>query len=348
MYSRDEVKALTDKVLNMAKADAVEVNFTGGERSATRWANSNITANMVQFEQSLTLTVYNGTEAGLGDHPRVRRRGAEGDGGRRDEEGAGGARQPEPTPLTGPQEYMPVDAALPNMVDFGPGRARQRWSSRAWTICEKKGVLGSGYIPKTYQTTCNANSKGLFAYYQSAEAGLHPHLPHARRQGSGWAGITGVKDVSQIDADAAHRGRRDKALKSQKPRAMEPGRYTVILEPRANARFLSLMTGLFNAAHRGGAGRQLLQRQGNRARPSSARSCSATPSRSRATSATPSCARRRSSPTARRRSRSPGSRRASSRTLLRPRGANRQKKEPTAGHTNMSLVMEGTTSPSSR
>ena len=54
MYSRDEVKALTDKVLNMAKADAAEVDFSGGERSATRFANSNITANMVQFDQSLT------------------------------------------------------------------------------------------------------------------------------------------------------------------------------------------------------------------------------------------------------------------------------------------------------
>ena len=32
MYSRDEIKALTDKVLNMAKADAVEVDFNGGER----------------------------------------------------------------------------------------------------------------------------------------------------------------------------------------------------------------------------------------------------------------------------------------------------------------------------
>ena len=39
MYSRDEIKALTDKVLNMAGGDAVEVSFEGGERSATRWAN---------------------------------------------------------------------------------------------------------------------------------------------------------------------------------------------------------------------------------------------------------------------------------------------------------------------
>jgi predicted Zn-dependent protease len=39
----------------------------------------------------------------------------------------------------------------------------------------------------------------------------------------------------------------DKAVKSQKPRALEPGRYTVILESRPAARFLSLMTNIFNA-----------------------------------------------------------------------------------------------------
>ena len=43
-YSREDVKAITDKVLNMAKAEAAEVRFSGGERSATRYANSTITA----------------------------------------------------------------------------------------------------------------------------------------------------------------------------------------------------------------------------------------------------------------------------------------------------------------
>ena len=51
MYSRDEVKAITDKVIDMAKADAVEVEFSGGERSATRYANSTITANLVQYDR---------------------------------------------------------------------------------------------------------------------------------------------------------------------------------------------------------------------------------------------------------------------------------------------------------
>ena len=69
--------------------------------------------------------------------------------------------------------------------------------------------------------------------------------------GSGWSGITGVKDLSLIDAEALTDVAATKALKSRKPKRLEPGRYTTILEPRANARFLSLMTGIFNG---GGGG----------------------------------------------------------------------------------------------
>ena len=43
-----------------------------------------------------------------------------------------------------------------------------------------------------------------------------------------------------IDAKALTDVAANKALKSRKAKAIEPGRYTVILEPRANARFLSL------------------------------------------------------------------------------------------------------------
>src|SRR3954467_7710126 len=62
-YSKEEVKTITDKVVNMAKADGVEVAFAGGERSATRYANSTITANLVEHDQQVTITVYSGQKA---------------------------------------------------------------------------------------------------------------------------------------------------------------------------------------------------------------------------------------------------------------------------------------------
>jgi predicted Zn-dependent protease len=157
-----------------------------------------------------------------------------------------GRENPNLQPLVGPQEYEPVDAALPSAVNFGPAE-RARLAKQSIDISDTMKTVGSGYIPKTHRTTCSANSKGLFAYYQVAEASFILTCRTADGTGSGWAGTTGIKDPSSIDAEALTRVASRKALDSRDAKALEPGRYTVILEPRANARFLSLMTGLFNA-----------------------------------------------------------------------------------------------------
>jgi predicted Zn-dependent protease len=247
MYSREEVKAITDKVLNMAsKTTDAEVDFSGGERSATRFANSTITANMVQFDRQVSVTVYQGTRSGSAStrqfddasfEQMVKEAMAAAEKGRENAN---------MQPLLGPQKYIEVDAALPSAVNFGPAE-RARLAKQSIDVSDKMKTVGSGYIPKTYQTNCTANSKGLFAYYQVAEASFILTCRTTDGAGSGWAGTTGIKDVSTIDAEALTRVAADKAVKSRNARALEPGRYTVILEPRANARFLSLMTSLFNA-----------------------------------------------------------------------------------------------------
>ena len=247
MYSREEVKAITDKVMNMAKADAVEVEFSGGERSATRFANSNITANMVQFDRTLAVTARYGAKSGTAsarDFDDASLKQAVEEAQKR----AQTAREDKDAmpPVEGPQEYVAVDAVSPSGVNYGPAE-RAKAVRQSLDICEKKGVLGSGYIPKVHLATCSANSKGLFAYYQYAESSFILTCRTPDGAGSGWAGITGVKDAGLIDAVRLTEIASDKALKSRKPKALEPGRYTVILEPRPAARFLSLMMGLFNA-----------------------------------------------------------------------------------------------------
>jgi predicted Zn-dependent protease len=247
MYSREEIKALTDKVLNMAKADAVEVEFNGGERSGTRWANSTITVNLVQLDQQVSVTVRHGQKTGTASTREFDDESLKAMVDEANDAAQTARDNPNLPPLVkGPQDYVPVDAALPAMVNFGPGE-RAEMVKKSVAVCDKKGALGSGYIPKNYQTTCSANSEGLFAYYQYAEAGMILTCRTQDGRGSGWAGITGVKDLSLIDATKISEIAADKAVKSQKPRALEPGRYTVILESRPAARFLSLMTGIFNA-----------------------------------------------------------------------------------------------------
>ena len=247
MYSREEVKLIADKVINMAKADAVEVDFSGGERSATRFANSTITANMVQFDRQVSVTVYLGTKAGSASTRQFDDASLKEMVATATAAAETGRENPDMLPMIeGPQDYVPVDAALPASVNFGPAE-RARLARQSIDVSDKMKTVGSGFIPKNHQTSCNANSKGLFAYYQYAETSFILTCRTADGTGSGWAGITGVKDPAMIDAEELTRIASDKAVKSRNARALEPGRYTVILEPRANARFLSLMTGLFNA-----------------------------------------------------------------------------------------------------
>jgi len=246
-YSREEVKAITDKVLNLAKADGVEVEFSGGERSATRYANSTITANLIEHDQELTITVRYGQKSASStvhqfDDESLKRAITEAQTLAKQRPD-----NPELMPLVKPpQDYIVVDAALPAAVNFGPAE-RARLVKQSVDICEKKGVLGSGYIPKLHWTEARANSEGLFAYYRYAEASLILTCRTPDGTGSGWAGTTGMKDVTQIDAVGITETAASKALTSRNARALEPGTYTVILEPRPAARFLSLLLGALNA-----------------------------------------------------------------------------------------------------
>jgi predicted Zn-dependent protease len=246
-FSRDEVKQITDKVLNLCAADGVEVRFSGGERSATRFANSSITANLIEHDQEVSITVYYGQKTASAtthqfDDASLKRTIAQ-----VQELAKRKPDNPELMPLVKPpQEYVEIEAALPEAVNFGPAE-RARMVKASTDICEKKDVLGAGYIPKLHWTDAIANSEGLFAYFRYAEASFILTCRTQDQTGSGWAGTTGMKQVGNIDAVGLTEVAADKAIKSRKPRALEPGNYTVILEPRPAARYLSLMLGALNA-----------------------------------------------------------------------------------------------------
>jgi predicted Zn-dependent protease len=245
MYTREEAKAIVDKVLNMAKADSVEVNLTGGERSGTRWANSSITTNLVQYDRQVGATVRVGQKVGFASTHDFSDAGIQ----KMVNDAVAEAQKANDSPnlpeLLGAQEYIPVDAALPEMVKFGPAE-RARMVRDSIDLTEKMKVLGAGFLPKSDLTTCNANSKGLFAYYRAAEAGMALTCRMPDGSGSGWSGTAGLKDIGMLDAKGLTEVSANKAIRSRNAKAIEPGRYTVILEPRANARFLSLLTGIFN------------------------------------------------------------------------------------------------------
>ena len=207
MYSREEIKALTDKVLNMAKADAVEVDFTGGERSATRFANSNITANMVQFDQRLTVTVHYGSKSASAttrefDDEALKEMVE--DAPKRAPQARENA---ELLPLIeGPQDYIVVDAALPSGVNFGPAE-RAQMVKQSLDICQKKGVHRVRIHPEELSDDLQRQFEGPVRLLPVRGGRIHPHLPHAGRRRLGMVRDHRGQGHRHDRRDAADRGR---------------------------------------------------------------------------------------------------------------------------------------------
>ncbi len=255
MITREEAKGIADKLLDMAagKSDAAEVFVTASERSGTRWANSSITTNLIQYDRNATVTVRKGQKTGNAsarDWSDAGLRKAVDEAVAEADKAEDARNLPE---LIGPQHYIEMDGALPVGISYGPAE-RARMVRDSIDLAQKMGVLGAGFMPKNDIATCNANSKGLFNYYRTADVGFILTCRMADGTGSGWSGTMGIKDPTTIDAKKLTEVAANKALKSRKAKAIEPGRYTVILEPRANARFLSLATGIFGGGGFPGGG----------------------------------------------------------------------------------------------
>ena len=293
----------------MAKADAVEVEFNGGERSATRFANSNITANMVQFDRSVAITVHLGNKSGTAtvrefDDATLK------DGVDDAQKRAGEARDNTEAPLlVGPQDYVPVDAALPSGVNFGPAE-RGRMVRAEPRHLREEGRARLRLHPQGLSDDLHRQLEGAVRLLPVCGGGLHPDLPHAGRR---WLGLGGHHRRQGHRADrsgAPHRDRRRQG--AQEPEAARARAGPLHRDPRAAAGGAVPVAddGPVQRPHRRRPGRQLLQRQGARhhqARREAVQRAAHDQERHRQSR---SCGRRRSAPTACRRAESPGSRRA--------------------------------------
>jgi predicted Zn-dependent protease len=106
------------------------------------------------------------------------------------------------------------------------------------------------------------NSKKLFAYHKQSKLNFTVTMRTEDGQGSGWAAMD-VNDASKFNAARPSEIAIQKALKSKGARAIEPGRYTVILEPAAGVTLLQNMMNNFNARS-ADEGRSFLSKPGGK------------------------------------------------------------------------------------
>jgi predicted Zn-dependent protease len=250
LLARPDAKALADRVLKMSTADETRIAISSDWQGNTRFAGGEISTSGDSTDTTITVTSTIGkrrasASTNVLDDASLRRTV---DLAQRLAKLA--PEDPEIMPELGAQSYS-------NVAGFIDRTANLEAESRAAAVKQvidrgsaAGGAAGNlfvaGYLEANAGSRAIATSKGLFAYHRSTDANLSTTVRTPDGTGSGWAS-TGARDWSAINPSALGSRAAQKAVASRNPVAIEPGQYTVILEPQAVADLIPLLSGAFNA-----------------------------------------------------------------------------------------------------
>ncbi len=257
--SRAEAEALAKRVLGFSTAEAARVSINSGSRGNTRFAVNQVSTGGDNFNTSVTVLSWMGKRAGsvttnkLDDaslkeavqmSERLARLSPE---------------DPEAMPELDPQQYSESLGWSDATAALEPG-SRASATREITEASRAAGLTATGYLETQAGAQAVANSKGLFAYGRQTSLAFTTTVRTEDGTGSGWAG-TASHDWSRVrprdlGARAIH-----KAKRSANPVAIEPGRYTVVLEPTAVGNLVQLISGALNARS-ADEGRSFFSKQG--------------------------------------------------------------------------------------
>lgn len=239
LLSETEARSILQKVLALSRADECEVSLSGGRSGNLRFARNAVSTSGASESLELGVSSSFGKRSGVGtinefDDDSLARVV------RTSEELARlSPENPEHVELPGPQKYLePIGyfASTANLTQ----EDRVRHAAASIGICRDAKLVAAGFLADNTRFSALANSRGLFAY--DRDAGIEFSITARTEDGSGSGyGLADFNDASRLDAAAVTRIAAKKAAMSQGARAIEPGKYTVILEPAAASTLIGLM-----------------------------------------------------------------------------------------------------------
>jgi predicted Zn-dependent protease len=137
---------------------------------------------------------------------------------------------------------------------------RARVAADSITPCKEKNLIAAGFLSDGQSFFAFANSKGNFGYQKATNLNYTCTVRTEDGRGSGWVSRN-LADVSQFNAGDDIQVAIQKARDSADAKALEPGKYTVILEPAAAAGLISFMMFFFDA-RQADEGRSFLSKKG--------------------------------------------------------------------------------------
>ena len=259
MLTQDEAKHICDKVMALSKADECRVQISGNRRGNVRYARNSVsTAGLVQNTQ-LTVSVAFGKRQGTASVNEFDDKSLEKAVRRAEEVARLAPENPEFLPAVKGQAYKSSSTFSAATAAIDP-EYRADVAAASINLARKQGLVAAGFFSDSTGFETVANSNGVFGYQTLTNLGFTVTTRTEDGLGSGWV-TRSATDAGKFDAREASEIAIEKALKSVNAKAIEPGRYTVILEPAATSEIIGRMFGAFDA-RQADEGRSFLSKKG--------------------------------------------------------------------------------------
>jgi predicted Zn-dependent protease len=238
MLNRDQSASIFEKLRKYSSADEIELLVSSGRSALTRFANNTIHQNVAEQENHISVRVSFG-----GRTARATTNKSDDDSLRRVVQSAEAlarvqSEDPELLPMPTPEEVQQnaAESGTAPVQRYFDSTAKLTADDRAAAVAQMVDVAKNRSLTSAgiYSTAegCEGifNSRGVSDWYEQTLAEVS--ITMIGDTSSGWQKLNAT-DAMHLDPKRLAEIAAEKAIASQNPRELPPGKYTVILEPAA-------------------------------------------------------------------------------------------------------------------
>jgi len=263
ILTQEQTKRICDRALSFSKADECIVTVGGSREGNIRFARNAVSTAGLADNTSVAVQVAFGKRQGTATINEYDDKSLEKVVRRAEDLARLAPENPEFMPTVAKQDYKASNTFSPKTDAIDP-EYRAQAAAYAIEACKKSKLVAAGFFNDSSAFSTVANSNGVFGHQQATGLDFTCTVRTEDGRGSGWVKRS-AQDAARFDPREAADVAIEKALRSVDAKALEPGRYTVILEPAAISDLLAYMLNGFDARQTD-EGRSFLSKQGGASR----------------------------------------------------------------------------------
>ncbi len=261
ILSKEEARTIVNKILAFATADETAVSINGLKTGNIRYARNTVSTSGESENVAVAVTSVYGKRSGTATINELDDASLQKTVKRAEEIAKLAPENPEYMPMLGKLDYVETKAFLDSTRAINP-EIRAKAAIDSIQPCKQNACVAAGYMEDNIGYNAIGNSKGFFGYNKFSTLDFSVTVRTDDATGSGYASQD-YNDIKLLNAKSATEVALQKARASVKAQALEPGKYTVILEPLAAGDLLENMLRSMDARS-ADEGRSFLSQKGGK------------------------------------------------------------------------------------